>query len=83
MREKFVIHSEIKQNQAKIFKKCVEKAKIDPSCAVLQVDWAENYKCFTQDETQAAHFGQNQVSIFTAALWMQLRMLKAFQKPLK
>ena len=77
MREKFVTHSEIKQNQSKAFKGNLEPTKIDSPVAVLQVDWAENFKCFTQNETQAAHFGQHQVSIFTAALWHQ-QQLKTF-----
>ena len=77
MREKFVTHSEIKQNQSKAFKGNLEQPKIDSSVAVLQIDWAENFKCFTQNETQAAHFGQHQVSIFTAALWYQ-QQLKSF-----
>ena len=77
MREKFVTHSEIKQNQSKAFKGNLEQTKIDSPVAVLQVDWAENFKCFTQNETQAAHFGQHQVSIFTAALWHQ-QQLKTF-----
>ena len=56
--------------QVRNFKENIEASKvIDSEIAVLQVDWAENYKCFNQDETQAAHFGQNQVSIFTAARW--------------
>lgn len=69
MRQKFVAHVEVKRNQSEIFKSNIESSKIDSSIAVLQIDWAENYKCFAQNETQAAHFGQNQVSIFTAALW--------------
>lgn len=68
MRQKFVTHVEVKRNQSDIFKSNIERSKTDSSIAVLQIDWAENYKCFEQNETQAAHFGQNQVSIFTAAL---------------
>ena len=67
MREKFMTHSEIKQNQSKAFKGNLEQSKINSSVSVLQIDWAEIYKCFTQNETQAAHFGQHQVSIFTTA----------------
>ena len=50
MRKKLVTHSEIKQNQSKAFKGNLEQSKIDPSAAVLQIDWAENYKCFTQNK---------------------------------
>ena len=42
MREKFVTHSEIKQNQSKAFKGILEQSKIDSSVGVLQIDWAEN-----------------------------------------
>ena len=52
MREKFVSHSEVKQHQSRIFKVNIEKAKSYDSCAVLQIDWAENYKCFAQNKTQ-------------------------------
>lgn len=76
MRGKFVAHVEVKRNQSEVFKLIIEKAKNDLSTAALQVDWAENYKCFTQNATQAAHFGQNQISIFNAALWIQ--QLKSF-----
>lgn len=36
---------------------------------VLQVDFAENFAIFHQDEVQAAHFRYEQVSIFTACAW--------------
>ena len=26
--------------------------------ATIQVDYAENFKCFSQNELQAAHYGQ-------------------------
>jgi hypothetical protein len=35
----------------------------------LQVDFSENYTCVSQDEIQSAHWNQNQVSLFTVALW--------------
>lgn len=71
MRQKFVSHAEVKRIQSNVFKSNIENSRTDTSVAVLQIDWAENYKCFAQHETQAAHFGQNQTSIFTAALWTQ------------
>ena len=36
---------------------------------LLQVDFSENYTCVSQDEIQSAHWQQNQITLFTAALW--------------
>ena len=70
MRAKFTTHSSIKQNQSRVFKDLIEKSKTaSSSVAVMQIDYAENYKCFSQNEPQAAHFGQNQISLFTCAIW--------------
>jgi hypothetical protein len=41
----------------------------DKLFALLQVDFSENYTCMFQDEIQSAHWKQDQVSLFTAALW--------------
>ena len=35
------------------------------------MDYAENYKCFSQDEVQNAHWNQQQVTIFTSVTWFQ------------
>ena len=70
MRDKFVKHAFVKKNQSTIFKKLKEVSmSINSEIAVIQVDWAENVRCFYQNEPQAAHFGQNQVSIMTLAVW--------------
>lgn len=37
---------------------------------ILQIDFAENFAIFNQDEVQAAHFGYDQVTIFTACAWL-------------
>ena len=42
MREKFVTHSEIKQNQLKAFKGNLELSKIDSSVTVLQIAFYNN-----------------------------------------
>ncbi|KAG4075427.1 hypothetical protein HA402_015080 [Bradysia odoriphaga] len=36
--------------------------------ALLQIDFAENHKCESQDEIQQANYNQKQVSLFTSAL---------------
>jgi hypothetical protein len=71
IRSKFTAHAMIKINQSMMFKKQVITARENPNVAVLQVDFSENYACFNQDETQAAHFGQNHLSILTAAIWTE------------
>ena len=34
----------------------------------MQVDFSENYTCMYQDDIQSAHWKQDQVSLFTAAI---------------
>ena len=41
----------------------------DPSHALIQVDFPENYTCIAQDEIKSAHWKQHQVSLFTVAIW--------------
>ena len=36
---------------------------------MIQGNFSENYSCMFQDEIQSAHWKQDQVSLFTAALW--------------
>ena len=70
MRDKFVKHAFVKKNQSTIFKKLKEVSmSVNSEIAVIQVDWAENARCFYQNEPQATHFGQNQVSIMTLTVW--------------
>jgi hypothetical protein len=77
MRAKFIIHCNVKSSQSSVFKFNIESAiQKDSNKAVIQVDWAENYTCIYQNETQAAHFGQNHISIFTCAVWH--RQIKSF-----
>lgn len=37
--------------------------------ALLQIDFAENFVCESQDEVQSAHWNQRQLSLFTTALY--------------
>ena len=37
--------------------------------ALVQVDFAENYTCKYQDEVQSAHWHQQQITLFSVAVW--------------
>ena len=63
----FLEHVFIKRQQSKLFGERL--AKLGPSEAVIQVDFAENYTCKHQDEPQSAHWNQEQVTLFTLAIW--------------
>lgn len=65
----FFKHHYINSEQLKSYQRCVSDVKTDDSAAVIQIDFAENYKCVFQDEAGNAHWNQSQVSIFTAAIW--------------
>ena len=68
----FLQHCYVKRNQANSYNKereGVGRENFDNSLALLQVDFSENYTCMFQDEIQSAHWKQDQVSLFTAALW--------------
>ena len=68
----FLQHCHVKRNQADSYNKereAVGCEEFDKSFALLQVDFSENYTCMFQDEIQSAHWKQDQVSLFTAALW--------------
>jgi hypothetical protein len=64
---KFVSHHHIKNVQAAFYNQ--SRASVNPGEICLQVDFAENYLCQHQDETQAAHWLQSQITVFTACLW--------------
>lgn len=65
----FYRHHYINNVQLESYKRCVSDVKTDESGAVIQIDFAENYKCVFQDEASNAHWNQSQVSLFTAAIW--------------
>ena len=69
---KFLHHCRIKRQQAKSYQsdKALASDK-DSKIAVLQMDFAENYSCFAQDEVQSAHWNQNQVTLFTTVSWFK------------
>ena len=42
--------------------------------AMMQVDFSENYTCIFQDEILSAHWKQDKVSLFTAAIWFDRKL---------
>lgn len=68
----FLRHCFIKREQSNTFTKFdVPRAK-DVQLeneGVLQIDFAENFVCQGQDEVQAAHWHQKQLTLFTSALY--------------
>ncbi|PFX27318.1 Sentrin-specific protease 1 [Stylophora pistillata] len=45
------------------------KSNLQLGEAIVQVDFAENYSCKHQDEVQSAHWNQQQITLFTVAVW--------------
>ena len=63
----FLEHVFVKRQQARFFKEKLEHLTEEE--AVVQVDFAENYSCKYQREVQSAHWSQDQVTLFTVAIW--------------
>lgn len=63
----FLQHVFIKRQQSSYFQE--KLTNLDKEEAVVQVDFAENYACRYQDEIQSAHWHQEQVTLFTVAVW--------------
>lgn len=63
----FLQHVFIKRQQSKYFEE--KLANLDKEEAVAQVYFAENYNCKYQDEIQSPHWIQEQVTLFTVAVW--------------
>ena len=73
---KFIQHCYIKQQQAKKYEEGKKLAStINNTVAVLQMDFAKNNTCTTQDETQSAHWNQNQVTLFTTVTWVKGKVI--------
>ncbi|XP_049306174.1 uncharacterized protein LOC125776689 [Bactrocera dorsalis] len=64
----FKLHTYVKRTQQKYFQD--RKISIKQDEAVLQVDFAENYRLLNQNEIQSAHFSYSQVTIFTCVAWL-------------
>lgn len=60
----YLKHILVNKEQSESFKKDIEKAnELDSKICVIEVDFAENYKCPGQDQTQNANFCYNQVNL--------------------
>lgn len=66
---KFKMHFYVNNVQSEHFKNV--KETIYQDAAIIQIDFAENFSIFTQDEVQAAHFSYEQVTVFTCCIWME------------
>ena len=51
--------------------KLKEQVETSDNTAVLQIDFAENYSTFWQDEVQSAHWRKTN-NVFTSALWQSV-----------
>ena len=63
----FLAHCYVKDVQSSYYEKL--KRKLSPNESVVQVDFSENYQTFHQDETQAAYWAYNQITLFTCCVW--------------
>ena len=69
---KFIKHCRIKRLQAQQYELDKQLAAEEGSkTAILQMDFAENYSCATQDEVQSAHWNRSQVTLFTTVTWFR------------
>lgn len=57
----FLMHSYTKREQANAFNNDRKSVEENVDVAVLQIDFAENYKCEAQKEIQPANYNQKQV----------------------
>lgn len=60
-------HIFIKKSQSSLFYEA--RASSSPEEAIVQVDFAENFKCISQNEIQSAYFNQHAIAIFTVVIW--------------
>ena len=63
----FLEHVFVKRKQSSYFEE--RKSNLQPEEAIVQVDFAENYSCKHQNEIHSAHWNQQQITLFTAAVW--------------
>ena len=65
----FNTHHFIKGKQSKHYLATKAGLCDNPSTSMIQIDFAENYSTFWQDEIQSAHWNKTQVTILTAVYW--------------
>ena len=72
MSRTFFEHCYAKRNQAVAYQNdrtAISATSFDPSAALVQVDFSENFTCIAQDEVQSFHWAQPQVTFFTVSAW--------------
>ena len=72
----FLVHRCIKRMQAAYFAKLITEC--NESSVILQVDFSENASLLQQNEIQAAHWTQQQVTISTAHAWISEGVKESF-----
>lgn len=73
----YKLHIDIKKAQSSYFHQCI----MTPSdeVAIVQIDFAENFKCISQNEVQSAYYNQHVVAILTVVIWIgDIRISKIF-----
>lgn len=74
----YLDHQFVKMSQSKCAEKLIEEAMApDSDTAVVICDFAEKFKCFQQNATQSAHYGQTPVALFTVAVYHRQFIPKA------
>lgn len=73
---KFKVHCFVKNIQSNAFEG--KKACLLDKEALIQVGFAENYTCISQDEIQRAHWSNTLVTIFTCVAWFNNGGKKCF-----
>lgn len=63
--ESVLKHIYVKKHQSAYFKMSITS----PETCCIQIDFSENFHVFYQNETQAAHYGYKQITIFTVCIW--------------
>ena len=67
----FLIHHFVTEKQSAAFKIDCDFSDTNFDTAVLQIDFAENYSTFYQDEVQSTHWVKTQITIFTTTFWQK------------
>ena len=64
----FLFHAYVKRQQSLFFEQT--KSSLNKNTVAIQVDFSENFTFKQQNEIQSAHWANNQVTIFTAYVWL-------------
>ena len=65
----FNLHHYIKGCQSKHYNQMKTELPSKNNTAMMQIDFAENFSTFWQDEIQSAHWKKTQVTVFTCVYW--------------